>query len=220
MCDSERNGDLNSVQMMKGNYINRIINSDSRAFDELYNTFKGQFIALFRAVQGVDRESALDLYHRSCAILYNNIETGRLKYDSLPDSKVRAYLNSVGKYVLWNLRRKRQAALAVDTEFVMKFGDLDLSARINGHNVPEEPEEPYDPEYDEKLFIIRVTVENMPHPCARLLNLVIFQKKSHREVADIMNYAGEDTVKTQRHRCMDKLKDKVKERFKAAGYDK
>ena len=191
---------------MNNNYVNRIIDGDSRAFDEVYKTNKAQFIALMRVSQKLSREDAEDLYHKACVVFYNNIATGRISRDSLGNTQIKAYLNNTGKYILFNERRKRQVPLSVDTERVMRLDEKTM-------------DEEYDKEQDDKLFIIRTTVRDMPQPCARILNLAVYLKKSNKEVAEIMNYSGEDTVKTQRSRCMKKLKDKVIERFKLAGYE-
>lgn len=67
--------------------------------------------------------------------------------------------------------------------------------------------------------MVRTAVRDMPEPCATLLNLTVYQKKNHREVAQIMHYSSEDTVKTQRYRCMGKLKETVRKRLKIAGYE-
>ena len=191
---------------MNNNYVNRIIDGDSRAFDEVYKTNKAQFVALMRTSQMLSREDAEDLYHKACAVFYNNIATGRITRNALNNTQIKAYLNNTGKYILFNERRKRQAPLTVDTEYVMRLDEKTM-------------DEEYDKEQDDKLFIIRTTVKNMPQPCAQILNLAVYMRKSNKEVAEIMNYSGEDTVKTQRSRCMKKLKDKVIERFKLAGYE-
>lgn len=204
---------------MTDNYINRMITGDIRAFDLIYNTFKSQFIALFCRTQNLGKDDAESLYHDACAILINNVETGRLRRDSIKNSQLKTYLNNTGKFILYNKRRRRQTPLFVDTDYIMKFGDLDSSRQLNGKSLLRDTDEPYDEEMDDKLFIIRTTVRDMPEPCARLLNLVVFKKKSNREVAEIMHYANADSAKTQRSRCMARLKGKVKERFKAAGYE-
>lgn len=204
---------------MIDNYINRLIAGDRQVFDVIYATFKSQFIALFRKSQGLGRDEAETLYHDACAILLNNVESGRLTRDSIQNSQLKAYLNNTGKYILFNKLRKRQVPLIVDTDYIMTYGDLDSSRKQNNKSMARDPEESYDMEMDDKLFIIRTTVRDMPQPCDQLLKLVIYMKKSNKEVADIMNYANADSVKTQRSRCMKKLRDKVKQRFKAAGYE-
>ena len=204
---------------MIDNYITRLIDGDRQVFDVIYTTFKSQFIALFRKVQGLGREEAETLFHDSCAILLNNVESGRLTRDSIHNSQLKAYLNNTGKYILFNKRRKRQVPLSVDTDYIMTYGDLDSARKHNSKSMARDSEESYDTEMDDKLFIMRTTVRDMPQPCDQLLKLVIYMKKSNKEVAEIMNYANADSVKTQRSRCMKKLRDKVKQRFKAAGYE-
>ena len=174
---------------------------------------------MFRKSQGLGRDEAETLYHDACAILLNNVESGRLTRDSIQNSQLKAYLNNTGKYILFNKLRKRQVPLIVDTDYIMTYGDLDSSRKHNNKSMARDPEESYDEEMDDKLFIIRTTVRDMPQPCDQLLKLVIYMKKSNKEVAEIMNYANADSVKTQRSRCMKKLRDKVKQRFKAAGYE-
>lgn len=191
--------------MMTTNLINRFIDGDRRAFEDIYVRYKKQFVSLFYKNQGLSIPDSEDLYQRACVVLYNNIETGRLRRDSLKNNQLKAYLNRTGTFLLYNARRKLQTPLVLDTDFVMTYGSTD--------NAQD------DQEMDDKLFIVRTAVRDMPELCSQLLQLVVYQKKSHKEVAKIMHYANEDSVKTQRHRCMGKLKKIVKERFKIAGYE-
>lgn len=197
---------------MASSLILRIKEGDGRAFDEIYKTWKSQFIALFRKNQGLLQVDAEDLYHKACAILLNNIETGKLLAEAIENSQIKAYLNNTGKFILYNERRKRQTPLTMDSDFIIRYnvGDDSFDTLCNKE---------IDKEKDDKLFIIRTTVRDMPEPCASILNLAVYHKKSNAEVAEILHYAGADSVKTQRSRCMKKLSDKVKERFKAAGYE-
>ena len=50
--------------MASKNYINRLIDGDARAFDEIYFAYKSLFIAVLRKEYGHDMEHAVDLYHR------------------------------------------------------------------------------------------------------------------------------------------------------------
>lgn len=182
-----------------------MLHGDSRAFEDMYKELKPRFIALFRKNHGIPAADAEDLYHKACVILYNNIETGRLKQEFLNDRQLTAYIDNTGKYIIFNERRKRQVPLIANTDILKGYEDLDDGA--------------YDMEYDDKLFIIRTAVRDMPMPCSQLLKLAVYQKKSHREIAETMHYANEDTVKAQRWRCMKRLKEIVVERFKIAGYE-
>lgn len=186
------------------NYINRIIDGDGKAFDQMYKALKPSFIKITKSKYDMDKSEAEDLYHESLAVLYNNVATGRLERDSLPDKKLRAYVLQIAKNTLFNKRRKRQPPLVFDPNYP---------------NYPNPEDIPYDQEIDDKLFIIRETVRNMPNPCRDLLKLAIYEKKKNPEIASIMKYAKAASVKTQRSRCMTRLREKVKERFKMCGYE-
>ena len=187
------------------NYINRIIDGDGKAFDQMYKALKPSFIKITKSKFDMDKSEAEDLYHESLAALYNNVKTGRLKRDSLPDEKLASYVLTIAKHIHYNKLRKRQAPLVFDSEIILDN---------------QNPEDiPYDQEKDDKLFIIRKTVRNMSNPCRDLLKLAIYEKKKNSEIASIMKYTNAASVKTQRSRCMTRLREKVKERFKMCGYE-
>ena len=180
--------------------IARIAQGDLRAFEQVYSRYRNPCIRRMMHEFGVgSREDALDLFQEVCAALFNNVRSGRLTPDALDRASLRTYLNQIGKFILFNKRRKRQAPLVYDTEAVLAFDGEDA---------------PYDRENDDRLFVIRSTVSAMPMPCSKLLDLVCFEGKSHKEVAQLMNYASPDTVKTQRSRCMQRLREVILKRYR------
>ena len=205
--------------MANKNYINRLIDGDARSFDEIYFAYKSLFIAVMRKEYGHDMEHAVDLYHRAMAALDNNVRTGRIKRDGLPDEKLKAYIINTGKMISLNDYRKRQTPLAFNTDYVMNL-DGAPGRKTRSDEVAEEP---YDTEADErenvKLAIIRAVVDEMKNPCAELLELAIYRRKRNEEIAAIMNYANAQSVATQRNRCMEKLRGFAKKRFKESGYE-
>ena len=187
------------------NYILEIVRGNMNAFDELYKAYRMQFLLYCRVNHRLSHEDAIDLYQDVCAALLNNIKTGRLKDDSLPDSSLRTYLNNTGKFILFNRRRKKAVPLTFDTDWIMNIDE----------SLPDEDNR----EKEDKLFIIRKAVELMPMPCSKLLELRFFQEKKGSEIAKIMNYASADSVKTQVNKCKAKLHDIVVKRFKECGYE-
>lgn len=187
------------------NYISEIVKGNMNAFDSLYKDYRMQFLAYFRVVHKLEREEAVDLYQDVCISLLNNVKTGRLKADSLPDSALRTYINNTGRFILYNRRRKKAVPLTFDTDKIMNLDD----------NIIDEDTS----EMEDKLFIVRKAVELMPMPCSMLLDLRFFQEKKGAEIAGIMNYANADSVKTQVNKCKAKLKEIVMKRFSECGYE-
>lgn len=187
------------------NYISEILAGNLKAFDELYKAYRMQFIAYAVHNHGLGREDAVELYQDVCSALLNNIKSGRLKGDSLPDSLLRTYINNTGKFILFNRRRKKAVPLFFNTDWILNLDD----------SVPEED----DSELQDKLFIVRKAVELMPMPCSQLLALRFFKEKNGKEIARIMNYANPDSVKTQVNKCKARLKEIIVKRFRECGYE-
>ena len=191
--------------MTESNIIQRIAEGDINALDVVYNQTKPGFIGFFAAHFNLDADSSTDLYQEAIAAFYNNVKTGRLTPESLKEARISTYITQVGKYIHLSHLRKRQVPLTFDTDSVMTLGDT--------------LEDEVDKEKEDKLFIVRKTVETIPDPCGRLLDLQFFQEKKQEEIARIMGYENTDSVKTQVYKCKKKLRDKIVERFKACGYD-
>ena len=191
--------------MTESNIIQRIAEGDINALDVVYNKTKPGFIGFFAAHFNLDADSSTDLYQEAIAAFYNNVKTGRLTPESLKEARISTYITQVGKYIHLSHLRKRQVPLTFDTDSVMTLGDT--------------LEDEVDKEKEDKLFIVRKTVETIPDPCGRLLDLQFFQEKKQEEIARIMGYENTDSVKTQVYKCKKKLRDKIVERFKACGYD-
>ena len=191
--------------MTESNIIQRIAEGDINALDVVYNQTKPGFIGFFAAHFNLDADSSTDLYQEAIAAFYNNVKTGRLTPESLKEARISTYITQVGKYIHLSHLRKRQVPLTFDTDSVMTLGDT--------------LEDEVDKEKEDKLFIVRKTVETIPDPCGRLLDLQFFQEKKQEEIARIMGYENTDLVKAQVYKCKKKLRDKIVERFKACGYD-
>ena len=192
--------------MTESNIIQRIAEGDINALDVVYNQTKPGFIGFFATHFNLDADSSTDLYQEAIAAFYNNVKTGRLTPESLKEARISTYITQVGKYIHLSHLRKRQVPLTFDTDSVMTLGDT--------------IEDEVDKEKEDKLFIVRKTVETMPDPCSRLLDLQFFQEKKQAEIASIMGYENTASVKSQVYKCKKKLRDKIIERFKACGYDR
>lgn len=70
-------------------------------------------------------------------------------------------------------------------------------------------------EPDYRASIIKEAVDTMGGPCAPLLNLFYWEKKSWAIIAKELEYSGADSAKTQKNKCMGKLKKIVENRLKS-----
>ena len=133
--------------MTESNIIQRIAEGDINALDVVYNQTKPGFIGFFAAHFNLDADSSTDLYQEAIAAFYNNVKTGRLTPESLKEARISTYITQVGKYIHLSHLRKRQVPLTFDTDSVMTLGDT--------------LEDEVDKEKEDKLFIVRKTVETI-----------------------------------------------------------
>ena len=63
-----------------------------------------------------------------------------------------------------------------------------------------------------EAFVDRVVAQLKP-PCDKILRLFYWDRMSGAEIARVMNYSNADSVKTQKNKCMNKLKPLV-DRFR------
>lgn len=68
---------------------------------------------------------------------------------------------------------------------------------------------------DYRAAIIKELVDNMGEPCEPLLMSFYWEKKSWAIIAEELEYSGADSAKTQKNKCMGKLKKIVENRLKA-----
>ena len=54
---------------------------------------------------------------------------------------------------------------------------------------------------------MRELIENMPDPCKTILWAYYWEGKNMKEIAEAMGYTGKDVAKSQKSRCMTKVKE-------------
>ena len=170
-------------------YITALQNGNQRAFTHLYDAHRGRFFGYIRKRYNKDDDYIADLYQDSCVIFWQNIQRGKLTPETLTSS-IETYLIGVAKYTL----------MARDRRYKEILSDNELSSFVP---VVDEDELRNEVERNE---VIQSVVNKMEEPCCTLLDKFYWEELSGEEIAAQMNYKNTDTVKTQKYKCMQKLK--------------
>ena len=174
---------MNDLQIIDG-----FRNNDRKIINGFYAANRGAFLNHFRTNYGKDDDYLLDLYQDANVILWENIKTGKL---GKMTSTLTTYLFAVGKYkMMANDRKFKEMTTEIDLQ---NLDLVDLDA--------EEMEEK-----EEKERKIDEIVSKMTYPCSDILRMHYWEKLSGEEIAKRMKYASTDAVKTQKYKCMQKLK--------------
>lgn len=191
------------------NYIQRLIDGDNSAMEDIYRSCRGGFLSFARSSLGLNDDDASDLFQDAVICLLQNVNRGKLT--ELEDKKVKAYLCSTGKYIQANRRRKRTIMLT-PLEWEEGFAEwLETEHDSDAEASPQEKEE--------RMQILYDVVNGIPAPCSTLLYMQFFQRKKQAEIAVAMGYESADSVKTMVNRCKGKVRTIVRQRYRELGYE-
>ena len=178
-------------------YVEAIKKNNELMFTRLYESHRGVFFGYIRKYYNKDDEYIADIYQDTATALWQNIQKGKLTPTNLTCS-LQTYLIGIGKYILMARDRKYKEILADQemTTYINEFDEEKLENEIERDN------------------IIQHTVENMGEPCNTLLDKYYWDELSIKDIAIQMDYKNADTAKTQKYKCMQKLKLILSEKIK------
>jgi RNA polymerase sigma factor (sigma-70 family) len=176
--------------------VDRLRKGDNRAFKELYEQ-SFWYCATYVMKNGGDVDDAKDVVNRAMEIFWMKI----IEPDFELTCKPVTYLYSVSRN-LWlkRLRKSKKDLVLQETE-------------ITGDGLPNLVEEDIyfmeDREEDDLLAICMKALNTFENTdCKQLLELYYFEKKSHKEIAEVLGIA-EKYSKVKKSNCMGYLKKHV-----------
>lgn len=184
------------MQMTDQQFIEGLRNNDNKVIALFYRQNRSSFMNFFRTTYGkTDDDYLTELFQDSCVSVWQNAKLGKM--DNMTCA-LSTYLFSVGKYKM----------MAGDRKFKEMTTELDLQ---NLDLVDDDAEELEERENRERK--VDELVGDMGYPCSDILRMHYWEKLSGEEIAKQMKYASTDAVKTQKYKCMQKLKKAIANMF-------
>ena len=159
---------------------------------EIYSLYRDDFFFFIKnRIWSSSPDIILDIYQDSFMVLCNKIYEDQLNVDNLKSS-LKTYLFGIGIKITNNINRKH--------------GKLQEQDQYDIQDQPDD--EPGLGEENER--IIQKAVKEMGEPCHTILVKQYWEDKSCEEIATEMNYKNKDAAKTQKYKCIQKLKSELK----------
>ena len=171
-------------------YIRGFMKNDEKVISTFYKEIRPSFFAFFRTRYSKEDAYILDLFQDTCIVLWKNIQHGKLTEEGLK-SALSTYLLSIGKYTM----------MAKDRKFKEIVNDSELLKLA----FVEDDSEELRRRIELEDFVYRMVSEMKP-PCDKLLKAQYWDKLSGAEIAEKYGYSGPDSVKTQKSKCIKKLR--------------
>ncbi len=162
--------------------------NDAVAIEEIYRNNFGAIQALI-IKNGGNSEDASDLFQEAMVVLFQNSQSDSF----VLTSSLKTYLYSVSRR-LWLKKLQKEKRLYLTTTDVLS--DI----------VPVEDDlETYERK-SERLELLELALEKIGEPCRSLLKAFYIDKKSMPEIATLFGYTNSANAKTQKYKCLMRLK--------------
>jgi RNA polymerase sigma factor (sigma-70 family) len=133
-------------------------------------------------------DDARDIFQEAMIVLYEKVTSGSFELTC----QIRTYLYSVCRRLwlkrLQQMQRYNPSAESVD-EVVSVEEELDVHEKRNAD-----------------LILMENALNKIGEPCKSLLEAYYLQKKSMPEIAEFFGYTNADNAKTQKYKCLVRLK--------------
>ena len=169
-------------------FIKGIIRNEEVALTILYKLHFPMVLNFILKNNG-NEDDAKDIYQEGIITLYNNIKKGIFKQES----KIKTYLYSICRRI-WLTELKRR------NDFQGEIND------VNGFILIEKEKEDFIKENDRKYIVMDNSLKQLGEPCSTILKDFYVAKLSMQDIAEKMNYTNMDNAKTQKYKCLQRLK--------------
>ena len=204
--------------------IESFLNNDQMGIRKAYYAWRMPFDQSISRLLPNDEDRA-DAYREAFIRLQQHILTERLTADNIQKSLL-AYFKTIGRYVaLEIINQRNKGQNHTDEENDIDTINIKEELEFSDEPMDDEPlssDQSFDPNDDmdtqERERIIRSLVEQLGKPCAPLLLGHLWENKSMEILAQELGYSNADSAKSQKAKCMKKVKTFVKQQLIEYGY--
>ena len=174
-----------------GEWASRLEANDSNWMEGLYKDSREAFLQWGRRKHNLEKDDLLDIYQNAMIVLYENIRHNRI--DNM-DVSVTTYLYGIAKNLIYKYHRKNK---------MINRHQVRLSEHFQFIAVNNNEAEFYHQALTKAL-------ESLKEPCRTILNLFYVKGKKLPAIVIEMAYSSVDVLKTQKSRCLKKLKESIR----------
>ncbi|WOK08062.1 sigma-70 family RNA polymerase sigma factor [Imperialibacter roseus] len=183
-----------SFRRSEKDIIASIREGNQRMMEEVYLSYRNEFVNWSRRKFDITEEDALDHYQDTLTVFFEKVMNGNI---SVIESSLKTYLFGIGK------NKVRQQ---FDERNRMKRHEEGLVEHYRFLSENKEAEAAYDSARSQTWELF----DAMGEACKRILRLFYFEKRSMSEIADIMGHSSEAVSRTTKKRCLEKIREQVK----------
>lgn len=164
-----------------------LADNDTKSIETIYRTNFSTIKAFILKNNGYP-DDARDIFQEAMIVLYEKTKSGSFELNC----QIRTYLYSVCRR-LWLKKLQRLQRYNPSTDNIEE-------------TIPVEEELEMYKKKNEDFILMESAMDKIGEPCKSLLESYYFQKKSMPEIAEFFGYTNADNAKTQKYKCLMRLK--------------
>jgi RNA polymerase sigma factor (sigma-70 family) len=173
------------------NWASQLSAGETLWLDDFYKENRSAFLQWGEKKFSLEKDELLDIYQNAMIVLYENIKHNRI--DEL-QSSVATYLYGIAKNLVYKYYRKNELINRHEVRLSEHYQFL-----LSGND-----------EMESKYEKIYSALEAMKEPCKTILSLFYISGLKLSLVASKLDYSSTDVLKTQKSRCLKRLKELVR----------
>lgn len=189
----------------------------------LYNLCERYYNENYRALFIVDEKTKEDIFHDTFLILWQNIEKGIVsvkdgvlmgKDGETFKGKLTTYLMDIAKLKYQEWRRKEEKTHPTGRELKSSGEETPSTTPISVIQKDIKRWLLYGNDEQIKLAIISELISQMSERCVEILSRFYYEEMDYSAmIGELPTYSSIDAIKTQKYKCLQRLKALSKERY-------
>ena len=160
-------------------------------FDEFYKENRNAFLLWGDKNHNLERDELLDIYQNAMIILFENLKHNRM--ENLQSSVV-TYLYGIAKNLIYKYHRKNELINRHEVRLNEHYHFLSLTKH----------------DFEKSYNVVQGVLLKMKEPCKSIIKFFYIDGLKLSAIASKMSYSNIDVVKTQKSRCLKKLRETVR----------
>ena len=161
--------------------------SENQAIETIYREHYAMVQAFVLHNSG-NPDEARDLFQEVMIVLFEKVVSGSFELQC----QLKTYIYSVSRR-LWLKRLQKMQRFSAGGEDLEEI--VSVEEEIESHE-----------KLDTDFLMMENAMNKIGEPCKSLLNAYYLQKKNMQEIADSFGYTNADNAKTQKYKCLMRLK--------------
>lgn len=161
--------------------------NDKETLGLVYTTYRSEFLSFAKKYYS-NQTDILDIYQESILALQHNFVEKQLELKQ--DVSIKTYLFAIGKY-------------KIQSQFKQKNQHVELKEELRDWEINRD-------ELSIEQKLLSKHFGRLTDVCQTILRLFYYRNLSIKEIVEHTSYKDENTVKSQKSRCLRKLKSLIK----------